>query len=87
MSNRKNTPPAAATTASHSHPKKTKAVQLLELVQRERGATPAEMMQHSGWQAHTVRAALTGLRKKGHAIIKGKRDDVTCYSVVAEASE
>ncbi|MHA6724281.1 hypothetical protein [Sphingomonas sp. RS2018] len=30
---------------------------------------------------HTTRAALTGLRKKGHAVVRGKRGDQTCYSV------
>ena len=34
---------------------------------------------------HTTRAALTGLRKKGHAVDKFKRDDVTCYRIAAVA--
>jgi hypothetical protein len=48
-------------------------------------ATPIEMVEATGWLPHTTRAALTGLRKKGHAIAKGKRGDVTCYSIVAGA--
>ena len=48
-------------------------------MQRDQGATVAELTQATGWQAHTARAMLTGLRKKGHAIERRKRDDVTCY--------
>ncbi|HKX80142.1 MAG TPA: DUF3489 domain-containing protein [Novosphingobium sp.] len=40
------------------------------------------MVDATGWLPHTTRAALTGLRKKGHVIEKSKRDDVTCYRVV-----
>ena len=35
---------------------------------------------------HTTRAALTGLRKKGHDLVKGKRGDVTCYNVAQAAA-
>jgi DNA-binding IclR family transcriptional regulator len=52
---------------------------VLTLLQREVGATLAELIEVTGWQAHTTRAALTGLRKKGYAIERRKRDDLTCY--------
>ncbi|KQR83709.1 DUF3489 domain-containing protein [Sphingomonas sp. Leaf343] len=61
----------------------TKAALVLALLQREQGATMAELMEATGWLPHTTRAALTGIRKKGHAVVKDKRDDVTCYSVAA----
>jgi hypothetical protein len=35
--------------------------------------------QATDWLPHSVRAALTGLKKKGHAIERGRRDDVTFY--------
>jgi hypothetical protein len=57
----------------------------LELLNREQGATLGDLTQATGWLPHTTRAALTGLRKKGHAIIKAKREDVTCYRVEASA--
>jgi hypothetical protein len=41
---------------------------VLHLLGREEGATAAELCEASGWLAHTMRAALTGLRQKGHAI-------------------
>ena len=63
----------------------TKQQQVLELLNREQGATLGELTQATGWLPHTTRAALTGLRTKGHAIIKAKREDVTCYRIEASA--
>lgn len=59
----------------------SKAATVVAMLQREEGATLAELAETTGWLPHTTRAALTGLRKKGHAIAKGKRADVTCYSI------
>jgi DNA-binding MarR family transcriptional regulator len=59
----------------------TKSATVLALLQREQGATLAELVDATGWQPHTTRAMLTGLRKKGHTIERGKRDDVTCYNL------
>jgi hypothetical protein len=61
----------------------TKKSNVLSLLRRSEGATLAELVETTGWLPHTTRAALTGLRKKGHAIAKGKRGDETCYSIVA----
>lgn len=63
----------------------SKISQVLALLQRDEGATLAELVAFTGWLPHTTRAALTGLKKKGHVIAKGKRDDVTCYNIAAEA--
>jgi hypothetical protein len=63
----------------------SKSAAVIALLQREQGATLIEMVQATGWLPHTTRAALTGLRKKGHAIAKSKRSDMTCYSIVAGA--
>jgi hypothetical protein len=59
----------------------TKIGLVLSLLQRKEGATLAEVVQATGWQPHTARAALTGLRKKGHQLHKTKRDEVSCYRV------
>lgn len=53
--------------------KPTKAEQVQKLLKRTRGATMAEMVSETGWQAHSVRAFLTGLRKKGHIVAKEER--------------
>jgi hypothetical protein len=39
------------------------------------------MVEAIKWLPHTSRAALTGLKKGGHAITKLKRGDVTCYHI------
>ena len=44
------------------------------LVQRKEGAVITDLMAATGWQQHSVRAALTGLRKAGHTISR-VRDD------------
>ena len=62
---------------------KTNAV--IALLERGEGATLAELIAATGWLPHTTRAALTGLRKKGHSIERNKRDDVTCYRIVKPA--
>ena len=63
----------------------TKAAEVLALLGREEGATLAELVIATGWLPHTTRAALTGLRKKGHAIGKDKRGEVTCYRIAGVA--
>jgi len=57
---------------------------VIDLLWREQGATIGELVAATGWLPHTTRAALTGLRKKGHVIVKDKRDDATCYSIGAK---
>lgn len=65
--------------------RQTKSSAVVALLQRPEGATLAEMVGATGWQPHTTRAALTGLKKKDFLIDKGKRDDATCYRIVAKA--
>jgi hypothetical protein len=59
----------------------TKIGAVIALLECPEGATIAELTAATGWQAHTVRAALTGLRKKGRAIEKDKRGAETCYRI------
>jgi hypothetical protein len=63
--------------------RQTKSALVLGLLQRPEGATLAELIAVTGWLPHTTRAALTGLRKKGHEIAKDKRDGVTRYTVAS----
>ena len=62
---------------------KTDAV--LTLLRRDQGATLPELIEATGWLPHTTRAALTGLRKRGHTVARGKRDEVTCYTIAVAA--
>jgi len=66
-------------------PATSKITAVLDLLSRTDGATLDEMVAATGWLPHTTRAALTGLRKKGHAIARDKRGEATCYHIAAEA--
>lgn len=63
----------------------TKSELVLSLLQRSEGATLAELVEATGWLPHTTRAALTGVRKKGHAVEKSKRGEETCYRIIKAA--
>ena len=63
----------------------SKAASIVALLERGDGATMADLITATGWLPHTTRAALTGLRKKGHVITRGKRDGTTFYSISAGA--
>lgn len=56
---------------------------LLALLKRDGGATLDELVKVTGWLSHSVRAALTGLKRKGHAIERNKVDGISHY-VIAE---
>lgn len=61
---------------------KTKTAKCLAQLQRRQGASIAELMKTMGWQAHSIRAALSGLRKQGHQISRSKNDrGVTRYYI------
>lgn len=62
----------------------TKAERLVELLRNGTGASLEEMTEATGWQSHTVRAAMTGLRKKGHAITRHVEGNVTVWRIAAE---
>ena len=63
--------------------RRTKQALLLELVSREGGATLDELTAATGWLPHTVRAAITGLRKRGHDVKRERVDGVSHYTVVS----
>lgn len=63
----------------------TKSELVLSLLRRTEGATLAELVEATGWLPHTTRAALTCVRKRGHAIEKSKRGDETCYRIIEVA--
>ncbi|MFZ3585507.1 DUF3489 domain-containing protein [Loktanella sp. DJP18] len=48
----------------------TKKTQLIKLLRRTAGADIATIGDRLGWQPHTVRASLSGLRKAGHHVEK-----------------
>lgn len=77
--------PAAASTppASTARPVANSAI-AKKLLARARGATIAEMQAATGWQAHSARAFLSGLRKAGRTLAKEERKSgETSYRLVA----
>jgi len=61
--------------------RKTKQALLLVLIRREVGATLEELTSMTGWLPHTARAAITGLRKRGHEVRCERVDGVSRYLV------
>jgi Protein of unknown function (DUF3489) len=76
---------AAAANAPAKPRGESKIARVIALLKRGEGATLAELVEETGWLPHTTRAALTGLKKKGHVIAKSKRGEATCYKI-AEAA-
>ncbi|MAY21032.1 MAG: hypothetical protein CL955_10485 [Erythrobacteraceae bacterium] len=50
--------------------RQTKASKVEALLARNAGATLEQMCEATGWQAHTCRAFMSGLRKKGREIVR-----------------
>ena len=62
----------------------TKQATLVDMMRTAAGATIAQMGAKTGWQPHSVRAALTGLRKRGIAVTRAKDDtETTIYRIGA----
>ena len=49
-------------------PRETKTAQIIKLLSRKAGADLPALQKATGWQPHSVRAALSGLRKAGYTI-------------------
>ena len=71
--------------ANEAMPKQeSKTSLVLGMLQRTEGATIEQLVVATGWLPHTTRAALTGLKKKGHAVTSDKVDGQgRIYRVVA----
>jgi hypothetical protein len=76
---------ASASSSATADKAPTKIGLVLDLLRRDEGATLSELVAATGWLPHTTRAALTGLRKKGHGIDRGKRGETSCYSLAKAA--
>jgi Protein of unknown function (DUF3489)/DprA winged helix domain len=74
---------ARSPTAS-TRPSKKGAI--LALLQRAQGAAIDHLIEATGWQVHSVRAALTGLRKEGKRLVRNKdAAGITHYRLAANA--
>jgi Protein of unknown function (DUF3489) len=61
---------------------------VINLLQRPEGATIIDLTDATGWLPHTTRAVLTGLRKRGYAVVRERVDagDST-YRIVTTAAD
>ena len=75
--------PDSASAPLQSKPPK-KSAQIIVLLEAEGGATLDDLSAVTGWQAHTCRAFLTGLRKKGRVLERSHRaDGASVYKLLA----
>ena len=58
--------------ASAPAKRESKTDKVLCMLQRPEGATIEQLVAPTGWLPHTTRAALTGLKKKGHVVTSEK---------------
>jgi DNA-binding MarR family transcriptional regulator len=76
-------PPPPAPAATQRKPGEiragTKQALLVELLEREEGASIQQIVDATGWLPHTTRAALTGLKKRGFEISSEKVDGGSRY--------
>ncbi len=62
--------------------KPSKVSTILKLLSRPNGASIEQLQKVTSWQPHSIRAAITGLRKKGHEIRRRKNaKGLSVYSV------
>ncbi len=83
------TEPATPKPAAPAKPAPSKRERVLQLLRRKTGASLAQLQAATGWQAHSVRAALSGLRKDGHAVTREaarKAGGGAVYRVAANAA-
>ena len=61
----------------------SKEAMLIEMLRRPEGATIAQIMAATGWQAHTCRGAFAGAlkKKRGLTVTSEKRDAVSASTV------
>ena len=76
---------ALSKTLSNPVPKDTKSATVLELLRRAEGATLAELMAVTHWQAHSVRGFLSGTVRKrlGLTLISEASLEGRCYRIAA----
>lgn len=66
----------------------TKSAKVITLLSRTKGASIAEICKATNWQQHSIRAFLTGLRKKGYVLAREQcGDDRTAYRITQSPSD
>jgi hypothetical protein len=65
----------------------SKSDTVIKLLLRAKGATPMELIAATDWQPHSIRAFLSGLRKKGRVLVrKPRKNGDAAYHIDAVAA-
>ena len=57
----------------------------IRLMRRQGGASIAEITHATGWQPHSARAVISGLRKEGLTITRTRDGNTSLYSIAGQA--
>lgn len=74
---------AATIVPTPKPPRQTKSALLRTRLSEPGGASLASLIALTGWQAHTLRAALSGLRKEGLSLTRRRDGNDTIYAIEA----
>lgn len=79
----------AATKPANPAKRETKRDHLIKMLRRKTGADVPTISDRMGWQAHSTRAALTGLRKAGFTLeaIKPEKGGPSRYRIAKEPAK
>ncbi len=72
-------------TRASSQPRLSKTARLETLLRRPKGATQKQLENSLGWQPHTVRAAISRLRKGGTVVLLDRSANRPAYRIDAQA--
>ena len=77
--------PSRTTSGEPAPARATKQALIIGLLQRQEGATLADLVAATGWLPHTTRAALTRLRQTGHVLHKTNGETGAVYRIATPA--
>ncbi|WP_374435583.1 DUF3489 domain-containing protein [Tabrizicola sp.] len=80
-------PESAVAVPTSKPPRQTKAALLRAKLSEPGGASLAALIEATGWQAHTLRAALSGLRKEGLTLTRRREGEDTIYAIESAGGE
>ena len=66
---------------------RTKSGELCKLLSRRSGATVAQLQKKLDWQPHTIRAAISRLRKSGVTIDLDRSGKASRYRIVSKKAD
>ena len=68
-----------------SKSERTKSVIILDRIKRPKGACLADLRKATGWQDHSIRAAISRIKKKGYQLTREKSTKgISRYHVIVE---